>query len=91
MTLCTVLNDGRFKTGNIFEHSVRDVWETSNLLKYFREKKHILSTECETCFHLADCAGGCKAKPMLLSGAFNKPDYWMCNFFSKAVKSSYSK
>jgi len=83
ITLCTVLNDKRFKVGSIFEQSVRDVWEKSELFEYFREKRHITLTECERCSRLCDCNGGCKAKSMLLSGAFDKPDYWMCRIFGK--------
>jgi len=37
ITLCTVLNDRRFKVGNILEQSVREVWEKSDLFEYFKD------------------------------------------------------
>jgi len=85
MTLCPVLNDTKFKLGNIFELSVKDIWETSKLLDHFRRRKHILETECATCAFFPNCAGGCKAKSMLLYGSFAAPDYWMCSFFGKGA------
>lgn len=83
ITLCTVLNNEKFRAGNIFEQSFKEIWENSPLFTYFREKNHILSTKCETCSFISKCAGGCKAKSMLLSGTFNKPDHWACAFFKK--------
>lgn len=83
ITLCTILNSGDFKAGNIFKNSVREIWENSNLFWYFRNKEDIKNSKCETCIYLSNCAGGCKAKPALLERTFNKPDYWMCAFFEK--------
>jgi len=83
ITLCTVLNDSRFKIGNILTDSLDEIWNSSKLLTYFRNKQHIINSECEDCKYLVECAGGCKAKPMMLLGEFNKPDYWMCQIYNK--------
>lgn len=83
ITLCTVLNDEKFKAGNIAKDSVKNIWENSSIFNYFRDRKHIISTKCETCSDLVNCGGGCKAKPMLLSGRFNRPDNWACSQFNQ--------
>lgn len=81
ITLCTVLTDEEFKAGNIKDTGLREIWENASVFNYFREGRHIKDSECEECSKLTQCAGGCKAKPMLLEGGFNKPDRWACNFF----------
>lgn len=82
ITLCTVLNDKKFSAGNILENSVKDIWEKSPLFDYFRKRKHLKDSECEECEVLPNCGGGCKAKPVMLEGVFNKPDLWACSFYN---------
>ena len=82
MTLCTVLTDKKFMAGNIKEKTLKEIWEKSDKFNYFRERKHIKDSECENCSKLFECAGGCKAKPILLEGHFNLPDRWACNFYA---------
>ena len=81
ITLCTVLTDKRFTVGNIREKSLKEIWEKSDKFNYFRERKHIKNSECENCSKLIECAGGCKAKPMLLEDSFNIADKWTCSFY----------
>lgn len=81
VTLCTVLTDKRFTAGNIREKPLKEIWEKSDKFNYFRERKHIKNSECENCSKLIECAGGCKAKPMLLEGHFNIADKWTCGFY----------
>jgi len=81
LTLCTILTDERFKAGNIREKTLREIWEKSDKFNYFRRKEHIKNSECEDCSKLTECAGGCKAKSILLEEDFNKPDRWACKFY----------
>ena len=82
ITLCTVLTDKKFMAGNIREKPLKEIWEKSDKFNYFRERKHIKNSECENCSKLSECAGGCKAKPMLLEGHFNMADKWACSFYA---------
>lgn len=81
LALCTILTDERFKAGNIREKTLKEIWEKSDKFDYFRRKKHIKDSKCEDCSKLTECAGGCKAKSILLEGDFNKPDIWTCEFY----------
>ncbi|MFW6282862.1 MAG: SPASM domain-containing protein [Minisyncoccales bacterium] len=82
ITLCTVLNDKEYSAGNIFEDSIKNIWENSLLFDYFRKRKHLKDSECGECKVLSNCGGGCKAKPVMLEGFFNKPDLWACSFYN---------
>ena len=83
ISLCPMLNFGEYIIGNIKEKSLKNVWENSTLLSYFRKKEHIKGSECEDCQKLDVCAGGCKAKSLFFNNSINAPDPWMCAYFSR--------
>jgi radical SAM protein with 4Fe4S-binding SPASM domain len=81
VSLCPMLNFGRYVVGNIRKRSIRDKWETSQLFNYFRQRNHIKNSRCEGCQKIDVCAGGCKAKSLFFNGSLTAPDPWMCSYF----------
>jgi radical SAM protein with 4Fe4S-binding SPASM domain len=50
--------DTRYNLGNVFKQPLAEIWETSPILKSFRQKDY-LPQKCKTCDMFADCGGGC--------------------------------
>ena len=50
--------DPRYLLGNILKTPISEIWETSPILKEFREKSYLPDT-CRDCEMLDDCGGGC--------------------------------
>lgn len=81
LTLCPVLSKPIL--GNFLEREIKDIWETSNTFKYFRNKEYLEVTECRECDSLENCFGGCKAKSLTFFGKMNSVDPWMCAHLKK--------
>lgn len=76
---CVVLQD--IVVGNIFDESLSNIWNKSNLLKKYRIAVRINSKKCIKCKYIFYCRGGCKAKALMYSGKLNGPDLWSCSYF----------
>ena len=50
--------DPRYRLGNILEKSLHDIWNSSDILKSFRDKSY-LPGRCQACNYLTQCGGGC--------------------------------
>lgn len=81
VSLCPMLNFGKYILGNVKQKSLTSIWENSLLLNYFRKKEYLSSSECKDCKALDACAGGCKAKSLFFNDSINAPDSWMCSYF----------
>lgn len=75
--------DPRYLLGNIFEKSIKEIWEYSPILVEFREKKH-LPDECKKCKMLAQCGGGCSLS--CSSKGADGADYLMDVYGRKSIK-----
>lgn len=80
MSLCPALSQPEHVIGHVTD-GVAQAWRSSQVLSYFREKRHLSNEICQACDALAQCKGGCKAKSLTFNGDFNSPDPWMCAYF----------
>jgi radical SAM protein with 4Fe4S-binding SPASM domain len=57
---CPSLATSSWAGGNVREHSLREIWERSNALRYTRDRTtRDLWGYCATCYYADECRGGC--------------------------------
>jgi radical SAM protein with 4Fe4S-binding SPASM domain len=57
---CPSLPSETFVGGNVREHSLRDIWERSQALRFNRDRTvNDLWGFCRTCYYADECRGGC--------------------------------
>jgi radical SAM protein with 4Fe4S-binding SPASM domain len=66
---CPSLPTDQWVGGNIREHSLQDIWERSNALRFNRDRTvNDLSGFCRTCYYADECRGGCTWMAGSISG-----------------------
>jgi radical SAM protein with 4Fe4S-binding SPASM domain len=72
---CPSLPSATFVGGNVREHSLRDIWERSQALRFNRDRTvNDLWGFCRTCYYADECRGGCTWMSSSLFGrAGNNP------------------
>lgn len=81
ISLCPTLTrreSSNFQAGNIRENSIKDIWETSDTFKTFR---NIQCEKIEDCVQKVLCSGGCRSKAYLDTGNINGVDIEMCSVY----------
>lgn len=58
---CQALWWDEFKAGNILQTSLKEIWEQSPIMKFFRELSVDQLRECNECGFKMDCGGGCRS------------------------------
>jgi radical SAM protein with 4Fe4S-binding SPASM domain len=57
---CPSLQTEDWAGGNILQHSLQDIWERSNRLRYMRDRTvKDLWGYCATCYYADECRSGC--------------------------------
>lgn len=67
--------------GNIKKTTLKEIWENSDKLKYFRQKEYLKDSKCNSCKYLSFCDGGCKARALALTGSLKEKDLWRCAYY----------
>jgi radical SAM protein with 4Fe4S-binding SPASM domain len=65
---CSLFTEDQFVQGNVRSQSVAEIWETSELLSFFRKTTVDDIPECKDCAYKYLCGGGCRAEAYFLDG-----------------------
>lgn len=65
---CKLLHDPQFRAGNIREKPLREIWETSEVLKAMLGVNPDNLPGCRDCTFRYVCGGGCRAHQMAMTG-----------------------
>ncbi len=65
---CSLFTEPKFVVGNVRKDSIRQVWESSELLSFFREITVDEIPKCKGCEFKYVCGGGCRAEAYFLKG-----------------------
>ena len=68
---CMALDNNFFKSGNIFDNKLEDIWNHDEKLNLLRNSLCKVS-ECENCKYYSFCNGGCTAQRFLTNKNFEK-------------------
>ena len=67
--------------GGVPQESLEQIWETSEVFAFFRNKNNMESPICRRCPDWRRCKGGCKVRAGLYGGVLAYPDLWSCATF----------
>jgi radical SAM protein with 4Fe4S-binding SPASM domain len=65
---CSLFTEDKFIQGNVRKDSIAKVWETSELLAFFRNTRVDDIPKCRECTYKYLCGGGCRAESFFLHG-----------------------
>ena len=65
---CSLFTEDRFVQGNVRSESLARIWETSELLSFFRKTRVDDIPKCKDCRYKYLCGGGCRAEAYFLDG-----------------------
>jgi radical SAM protein with 4Fe4S-binding SPASM domain len=85
VSVCSMLTqeqNPKFFAGNIFQSSIKEIWENSEI---FNEIRNIQCGEIHDCNFKHLCRGGCRSNAYLNSGDLRSPDRQMCIFYGGKV------
>lgn len=71
---CAFLQDDRFKSGNVLDRDIREIWKTAEAFKLLREGRDFSEVKCSECDFLHFCRGGCPGSAYAEFGTINAPD-----------------
>jgi len=78
VTPCPALYGREYNLGDVSH--LNEIWETSEMLTFLRNKDHLKEGKCGSCNSLESCLGGCRAKAVTFNGSLSSYDPWMCAY-----------
>lgn len=81
--LCPLMNEDEHVIGNIKKQSLKQIWESSQVLQNFRQYTLAEIEECNTCPNINACRSGCRARAYYLNGSVIKKDPIGCMMFKE--------
>lgn len=78
VTFCPTLTQREnpdFLAGNIYDSTIKEIWENSEIFNKFRGAQ---CKDIETCEFKELCKGGCRSRAYLSTGDMYSPDFAMC-------------
>lgn len=71
---CQYLETPEYLAGNMFQSSIKEIWDNSEVLRAFRRLEG--NQTCRECSLFNSCRGGCRARALYLNKDLNSPEPW---------------